>query len=40
MGGTIVYDSYAELTGCQKIVDYHHEQKLKQNFKINPYILF
>ena len=37
MGGTIVYDSYAELTGCEKIVQYFAGRPLP---KVNPYILF
>ena len=37
MGGTIVYDSYAELTGCEKIVQYFSGRPLT---KVNPYILF
>ena len=37
MNGIIVYDSYALMTGCTKIVDYL--KKAKQN-KIDPYILF
>lgn len=37
MGGTIVYDSYAKLTGCEKIVQYFSERSLR---KVNPYLLF
>jgi hypothetical protein len=37
MGGTIVYDSYARLTGCEKIEQYF---STCQKTKINPYILF
>ena len=37
MGGIIVYDSYAKLTGCEKIVQYFSERTLP---KVNPYILF
>ncbi len=37
MNGIIVYDSYALMTGCTKIVDYH--KKAIQS-KIDPYILF
>lgn len=27
MNGTIIYDSYAKLTGCEKIVNYHASQQ-------------
>ena len=37
MGGIIVYDSYAKLTGCEKIVKYFDEKK---DEKIDPYKLF
>ena len=37
MGGIIVYDSYAKLTGNTKITDYHNN---KQVDKVDPYILF
>jgi len=37
MGGVIVYDSYAKLTGCEKIVNYFSSKTLP---KLNPYILF
>ena len=37
MGGTIVYDSYARLTGCDKIEQYF---ETRPKTKVNPYILF
>jgi len=37
MGGVIVYDSYAKLTGCEKIVNYFESRVLP---KVNPYHLF
>jgi len=37
MGGTIVYDSYAQLTGCEKIEQYFATSR---KTKVNPYILF
>lgn len=37
MGGLVIYDSYAELTGNEKIVQYFEENKPKN---IDPYILF
>lgn len=30
MGGIIVYDSYAKLTGCEKIVNYFEERACPQ----------
>jgi hypothetical protein len=37
MGGVIVYDSYANLTGCEKIVNHFKHHSLP---KVNPNILF
>ena len=37
MGGIIVYDSYANLTGCSKIVEYWGEQDRR---KVDTRILF
>lgn len=37
MNGTIIYDSYAKLTGCEKIVNYHSSQL---QHKIDTKILF
>lgn len=37
MGGVIVYDSYAKLTGCTKIVDYWAAQDRR---KVDIRILF
>jgi hypothetical protein len=37
MGGVIVYDSYAKLTGCEKIVNYFNSRVPP---KLNPFILF
>ena len=37
MGGLVIYDSYAELTGNDKIVKYFEENKPES---IDPYILF
>jgi len=37
MGGTLVYDSYSRLVGCQKIEDYFNSAALK---KLNTEMLF
>ena len=37
MGGVIVYDSYAKLTGCTKIVDYFASQERR---KVDTRVLF
>jgi hypothetical protein len=37
MNGVIIYDSYAKLVGCEKIVEYFQNKTFE---KINPNILF
>ena len=37
MDGIIVYDSYARMTGCEKIVNYHNG---KEAYKVDQNILF
>jgi hypothetical protein len=37
LGGILVYDTYARITGCPKLVKYYEENVAT---KVNPYIIF